>query len=296
MDCRTCHTPWKDGMLGFFVDGLWECSNCQKCWVCQKSLFTGIESVALSYGNWVHAHCRTCNCGEPWRASTSVVRTNGSRRICSYCNGCECNNEACLYKHSYCMNNFRSELKQIRGENNPRHVLVLVGEKLLVDVHRPCGSCGGICEREDMLDCENPPPKKNCDKCGKCLHVEGSVCPYYPMNGTEDPVGHRSCVNCSVCGESAANTPKTRDVWVEKDGIITHAGCFVCEDECCGKAIATQKIVKDHCDTNVIKYVHLQCFNANKRKRKFAEKEAIAAEKATRAADNAAKKRKVNMQ
>jgi hypothetical protein len=259
--------------------GVWECSECVKCWVCMKSVET--HDLSLWRGHWMHSSCIKCRCGDEWLLSSSVVREDGGRRVCSFCNGCECGVEKCTFLRGFRDSDRHRLRAQDRGRKNPEHVLVAVGGKLLVDVHRPCGDCGEWCGRTDLVEMESPPAKKKCDKCGKCVHgnKEG-LRPYYTWNGVGsyadvmkvEAVGHRECIACAVCGELAKDTPKTRDTWVEKDGVVTHAGCYKCEDAGCGKAIATQMITKGVYDGEE-KYVHIKCWNAHKKKRKAEEKE-----------------------
>lgn len=263
------------------------------CWVCAQ-IVSSYNAVRLN-GNWVHADCITCRCcGDAWLSTSSVVRDEGSRRVCSHCNGCECGVKKCTFTRE-CEGYERSQLRaQNHGTEKPQHVLVKVGgthivaaRKLIVDVHRTCADCGEWCGRTDMLEIDSPPAKKTCDKCDKCVHRgKDAVFPSYSWSGVGsyaqsmevevEPIGHRECITCAVCGKNGKDTPSTRNVWVERDGVVTHVGCFTCDDPGCGKAIPTaQKITRAvYPGEPAEKYVHVKCWNAHKKKRKAAEKAA----------------------
>lgn len=253
------------------------------CWVCTEPLIS--YGIVQLNGNWVHTGCIACRCcGDAWLSTSSVVRNEGGRRVCSHCTGCECGVKKCTFTRE-CEGYERGQLRaQNHGREKPKRVLVKVGGKLVVDVHRPCGECGEWCGRTDMLEMESPPAKKRCDKCDKCVHPgKDALFPHYSWNGVGsyeqslevEPIGHRECVACAVCGKLAKDTPSTRNAWVEKDGVVTHAGCLTCEDPGCGKAIPTQKITRAvYPGEPAEKYVHIKCWNAHKKKRKADEKAA----------------------
>lgn len=285
--CVTCGGRGGDASALLWGGGVFECSGCKKCWVCAQPLRTA--GIVLLNGNWVHTGCITCRCGDMWLRTSSVVREEGGRRVCLYCTGCECGVEKCTFARVLVETDRHKLRAQNRGNTKPQHMLVKVGGKLVVDVHRPCGECGEWCGRTDMLEMESPPAKKRCDKCDKCVHRgKDALFPHYSWNGVGsyeqslevEPIGHRECVTCSVCGKLAKDAPSTRNVWIEKDGVVTHAGCFTCEDPGCGKVIPTQKITRAvYPGEPAEKYVHIKCWNEHKKKRKADEKAAEQAER-----------------
>jgi len=274
--CASCNTIFKENDTARMINGQWTCCVCVTCPVCKQALGTG--SVRMFANSLVHQDCALHqSCGKLLHPDNTCVRPNGTI-ACNYCTGCQCGRDACVYRVDRPVG-YRYRF-QLRVDDPKYRCLIVADGKMVIPEHRLCGEegCNEWCERTDELGCDRPRAAVICVHCRKapgaprCVHASDGVCPMYSGTGSDGimvvdpPVGHIECVKCNKCGQYASHTAKTNNAWVYKDGVLTHASCFACEDPACGKTIKYARFTRVQ-DEAGARYVHTKCYRADKKRK-----------------------------
>lgn len=266
--CSLCGKVFQEHAVSIVIGGKFRCCSCVKCTVCLAPMTPG--SIALVGNDIVH---KKCIVHEPCRNSlfpNNFYKTAEGTLACSYCTGCQCGAPECQYTTTSPSGERRRFLLKRKSEV---HRLLLLGGKPVLPAHRPCGveGCEEWCDTNHDLCNPSPVCARVCNTCGKCEHVNGGVFEEYSIQWDAgikqiEPylIGHKECVKCAECRKSAKCTPPTYNHWVVKDGRVTHAMCFKCEDPNCGEKKKARIVVAQYGDET--KYVHIMCYRAWKKK------------------------------